>query len=319
MLINGHNFGLEVKTVAHEDGKACRALAWGNRNDLILSGDDQGTVKMWLPTFVVLSEFSTNHRGVREMCWSPGELKFVTCGQDGSAKVWDTERCATASASSSGGPAGVENNVEEVAKLEGHGGDVATVDWHPFRALIATGSQDRDVRLWDPRAASAGSIASLQGHHEAVTSVKWHHSGQYLLSGGRDCMARLWDLRMVREMTSYHGHSKDVLKVRWHPTHRDLIVTAGLDGSVLYWTMNANEGELRNDGARDVVQFGARIELAHDQFRETPNAINDIAFSPTGHVLATCSFDVRTWHRNKPGSLEEKERGLDGEAIEALV
>ncbi|CUG88836.1 WD40 repeat-containing protein, putative, partial [Bodo saltans] len=315
LLINGHNFGLEVKTVAHDEGRACRALAWGRSNDLILSGDDNGTVKMWLPTFVVVSEFQTNHKAVREISTPPTEMKFVTAGQDGSARIWDTEACASATSSSSSPSA---STVEEETKLEGHGGDVCTVDWHPFQALIATGSQDRDIRLWDPRTAASGSIATLQGHAQALTSLRWHHHGNYLLSGGRDCMARIWDLRMAKEVSSYHGHSKDVLKVHWHPTHHNLFVTAGLEGSVLYWLMNAHEGTLRNDGAYDVVKYLAQMEEAHEKFRDTPNAINDIAFSPTGHVLATCSADVRTWHRNKPGALEEQQRGHDMDNIAAM-
>lgn len=35
--------------------------------------------------------------------------------------------------------------------FEGHGSDVKSCDWHPDKALIATGSKDNYVRIWDPR------------------------------------------------------------------------------------------------------------------------------------------------------------------------
>ena len=33
----------------------------------------------------------------------------------------------------------------------GHQSDVKSVDWHPYRALIASASRDATLRLWDPR------------------------------------------------------------------------------------------------------------------------------------------------------------------------
>jgi polyadenylation factor subunit 2 len=39
--------------------------------------------------------------------------------------------------------------------LEGHQSDIKCVDWHPYRSLIASGSRDTTVRLWDPRIGSS--------------------------------------------------------------------------------------------------------------------------------------------------------------------
>lgn len=35
----------------------------------------------------------------------------------------------------------------------GHQSDVKCVEWHPQRALIASGSRDASIRLWDPKQA----------------------------------------------------------------------------------------------------------------------------------------------------------------------
>lgn len=307
LLYNGHSFGLELQTVAHEEGRAIRSLAWGATNDLIVSGDDHGSMKLWLPTLVLLGELQTNHRSVCEIGWAPTERKIVTCGADGSGRVWDL------STLSKGGHSAGEEDV----RLEGHGGEVFTVDWHPFQALIATGSNDRDIRLWDPRTAARGSLATLSGHSQPVSCVRWHHGGQYILSGGKDCCAKLWDIRTMKEMVSFVGHSRDITRVQWHPTHHNLFVTAGLDGSVLYWLMNEARGAIRSDGVREVSHYFASMESAQDKFRDVPMGINDLAFSPTGNLLATCAMDVRYWHRNKPGAVEEADRGQ--EAMDSLI
>ena len=50
-------------------------------------------------------------------------------------KIWDWEKGVT----------------DRVYSDNEHLGDVKCAEWHPFRALIATGSKDNTVKLWDPR------------------------------------------------------------------------------------------------------------------------------------------------------------------------
>lgn len=43
----------------------------------------------------------------------------------------------------------------------GHGADVLSVDWHPRKSLVASGSKDsqQPVKLWDPKAGQ--SVATM--------------------------------------------------------------------------------------------------------------------------------------------------------------
>lgn len=66
----------------------------------------------------------------------------------------------------------------------GHGGDVKSCDWHPTKTVIATGSKDSFVKLWDPK--SGRNIATLQGHYATVMQVQWNSNGNWLLSACRD-------------------------------------------------------------------------------------------------------------------------------------
>ena len=50
---------------------------------------------------------------------------------------------------------------QEERSLTGHGWDVKSVEWHPFYSLVASGSKDNLVKLWDPRKGS--SITTLYG------------------------------------------------------------------------------------------------------------------------------------------------------------
>lgn len=312
LLFNGQSFGVEVKTVAHEDGRACRAIAWGRQHDLILSGDDAGKLKMWMSNFVFMAEHDTNHRAVREITWAPTELKFCTAGQDGTAKVWDTNRIG----SNVEGPDGSGQAVLEEVKLEGHGGDVTTAHWHPYRSLIATGSQDTQCRLWDPRTASRGSIAALHGHSQALTCIRWHPDGRTLLSASKDGSVKLWDIRQTQpEVKRFKGHVDAVDKVDWHPTISDLFVSTGADGSIMYWMLAEGDGAMTH-GVEEVIRDAAVVEAAHDKFRDKPNPVLSVAWSPLGNLLASSGHEVKYWTRNKPGALEEKERGAEDDILD---
>lgn len=94
--------------------------------------------------------------------------------------------------------------------LRGHGGDVRSVDWHPIKGLLATGSRDsqQPVKLWDPR--SGQCLATLHDHKNSVMSVQWNNNGNWLLSGSRDHQIKLYDIRIMKEVQTFRGHRKEV-------------------------------------------------------------------------------------------------------------
>ena len=290
VLYNGVSFSVELKTTAHEDNKPCRALAWGRLSDNVLSGDDGGIVKIWATNFNLAAEFDTNQRAVRDVCWAPGEMKFASAGQDGSILIFDTERAAL---TTSGSTAVYET------KLEGHGGDVSGLHWHPQRAMLASASQDRSVRLWDPRQSQTDhTLAVLQGHNESIMCVRWHPQREWLFaSAGKDSTIRLWDVRKLQEVSRFVGHTAEIHSLDWHPSHSDLIVSSGNEGLVAFWTLMP--------GVSEVTKWAAAIHNAHDQFANRVNSVNCARWSPSGNVLATCSAEINIWTRNKPGAVEE--------------
>lgn len=80
--------------------------------------------------------------------------------------------------------------------LFGHEGTVNGVAFHPDGRRLASGGDDRTVRIWDVR--STECVRSLDGEPKGVRAVEFDRRGQVLLAAGR--RIRLWSVRSFRAL-----------------------------------------------------------------------------------------------------------------------
>jgi WD40 repeat protein len=78
-----------------------------------------------------------------------------------------------------------------IAVMRGHTGQVSTIDVSPDERVIATGSADRTVRLWD---ATTGAPLRALHHTEHVWRVRFSPDGKQLLACGYEGSAAVWNL-----------------------------------------------------------------------------------------------------------------------------
>ncbi|XP_060777132.1 WD repeat-containing protein 90 isoform X2 [Neoarius graeffei] len=119
----------------------------------------------------LISGHKTKVNGV--VC-SPDEHHFVTCGADGSVRVW-----------------ALPSN-ELLVQFQVLNQSCECVCWSPAAGVcepgtvgrVAGGYSDGSVRIFS--VASAEMELKLQPHYGAVSALQYSHHGQVLLSGGRD-------------------------------------------------------------------------------------------------------------------------------------
>jgi polyadenylation factor subunit 2 len=109
-------------------------MVWSNYQKYLVTGDRQGNIVYCNENIDSKNRFSAHFENcVRDLSFSQSSVKFVSCSDDRTAKVWDFATSRQ------------ENKFQE------HNSDVTTCDWHPSQSLIVTGSKDQTIRIWDPR------------------------------------------------------------------------------------------------------------------------------------------------------------------------
>ncbi len=184
-------------------------------------------------------------------------------------------------------------------------------------SLIASGSTDKTVRLWDGR--NGAEIGVLNGHTDTISSIAFSPDGAQLASSSEDGTIRLWDARHGgAELRTLGGHSRSVTGVAFSPDGSRL-ASASHDGTVRFWSAATWEplnvlnhpselwalafspsGDLIATAAEDKVirLWDATNGQMLTTMRGHTSRINALSFSPDGRMLASASLDrtIRLWN-----------------------
>merc|ERR1719311_1022876 len=123
------------------------------------------------------------------------------------------------------------------SSMPGHTEAVLCAAFSPDSRLLATGSGDTTVRLWD--LGTELPMKQLAGHKNWVLQVAWSPDGKLLASAGNDKVAMLWDPKRAAPVATLKGHTQAVTAIAWEPLHlteTPWIATGSKDNSIRIWS-----------------------------------------------------------------------------------
>jgi WD40 repeat protein len=163
---------------------------------------------------------------------------FGSVDDDAKLMLWDTRSNSTTK------PSGCVNSA--------HSGLVNCVAFNPLNGyILATGSSDKTVNIWDMRSLK-GKLHALVSHEGEVNQISWHPETETILaSASFDHRVRVWDLSLVGEEQSpedaahgppellfvHGGHEDKIDDLAWNPNRPWMMCTVAQDNVMQLWEM----------------------------------------------------------------------------------
>uniref|UniRef100_A0A674F4Q1 Coronin n=1 Tax=Salmo trutta TaxID=8032 RepID=A0A674F4Q1_SALTR len=141
------------------------------------------------------------------------------------------------------------------------------------------------------------------GHTGPVLDIDWcPHNDQVIASGSEDCTVMVWQIPenglvtgLSEPVVVLEGHSKRVGIITWHPTARNVLLSAGCDNLVIIWNVGTGEAMIQ-------------LEDMH------PDVIFSACWNRNGSLICTACKDktIRVIDPRKEEIVGEKEKAHEG-------
>ncbi|XP_059469900.1 transducin beta-like protein 3 [Neocloeon triangulifer] len=186
---------------------------------------------------------------INGLCVSPNDKFVASASQDKTAKLWNAD-------------------LTLIGALRGHKRGVWCARFSSADQVIATGSADCTIRLWN--LADLTCIKTFEGHDASVLKLEFLASGLQIISSAGDGLLKLWTIKNSECTLTLDGHDGRIwaLAVQADQTR---MVSGGSDSKLVVWrdTTVEKQEKTRQEMVEKVEQDQTLSNLMHNQMYES--------------------------------------------------
>jgi len=198
---------------------AVTALVMSNNTRYIMSGGDEGAVRIWELRSRDLVSHLKEHRGrVSSICLFDDDVHALSASRDRSFLCWDLRQ---------------EKRITSHAQRMGGLNCIAL----PLdQARILTVGQERRVTVWDLREREPIQSRDVGEPGDEAKVLAMSNSGKIFATGGTGKQVRIWNTETLEPLQTLVLHSATVNGLTFSPDDRQL-VSVGDDGCIAVWNV----------------------------------------------------------------------------------
>ncbi|RHY86269.1 hypothetical protein DYB37_003155 [Aphanomyces astaci] len=223
---------------------------------LVGSASADGTAKLWnqQDTKQPVVTLKGHQSRLGQLAFHPMGAHVLTASYDHTWRLWDVERgtelllqeghyrevyaiacqgdgalCATGDLGGVGRVWDLRSG-KSIMTLQGHAKQIVSLDWNGY--VLASGSDDHSVRIWDLRKRQ--NVYVVPAHDGMVSTVRFSASGEILATSSFDGSIKLWRSRNWTLLSVLKGHDGKVMAMDVAPDEKHL-VSIGFDRTFKTW------------------------------------------------------------------------------------
>lgn len=203
----------------HTDWVNDIVLCCNGRNLISVSNDT--TIKVWnAHQGFCLSTLKSHKDYAKCLAYAKDREVVASAGFDRMIYLWDIQALTMLTAT---------KNTVTTKPLDGAKNSIYSLAINQSATLVASGSTEKVIRLWDPR--SRQKLLKLRGHTDNVRSLIFSKDGNSLLSASSDGTIRLWSIPQQRCISIIRVHDEGVWTLQTNEAF-SLVYSGGKDGKI---------------------------------------------------------------------------------------